>query len=158
MAQCRVEKGESEYAARLLEEAVTTSEGKDPAALFNMGVLLLNPNTSLYKPAKAATYLYQFLLLHRKNPEFRDETARAAQTMARLSRSIPQELQNRIIDGLDAAMRERSPNDRLRVANMTLRIHCASIPALQFYAKYLRETGNRAQAADTEEILALIRK
>ena len=154
MAQCHVEKNQIDYANQLLKEALTTSEGRDPAALFNMGQLFLKP--ALNNPVESAKCFYQFLIYHRKNPDYAAEVTRAAKILCDLSDSTDITLKLQVFELIVKAGQAPTPEERLRIASVAFSMNPASIEALRACVEHSRFLGNTAQTAAAQEILSIL--
>ena len=155
MAQCHIDKGRFGHAEKLLKDAITISGGKEPAALFNFGVLYSKPAHN--DPAKSALYYHNFLRHHRNNPEFAAETVRAAQALASLDRSIPPDLQEKVI--LKIAESGRYSRDKVKRLNLLFEawyVYPASKLAMAEYIKHADP--NSPETKEMIEILELTKK
>ena len=140
MAQCQIDKGNPVIAVDILEEALANFKD-DPVVLFNLGVLLAKPSTTVYNPVKSATCLYRFLSVHRNNQTFSEETHRAAQTLAMLSRTSTAELQDVVFDKIMEAERHPNARERYNISIKALIANPASPEALNACIKHARKLG-----------------
>ncbi|MCL1910557.1 MAG: tetratricopeptide repeat protein [Kiritimatiellaeota bacterium] len=159
MAQCHIDKGQYGYAENSLKEALTISAGKDPAALFNMGVLFTKPAHA--DPAKAALYYHNFLRHHRNNPEFATETVRAARALAELNDNVPADLREKVT--LKIAEAGKFSQDKVKRLNLLFQAWYtfpASQDAMSAYVKQCLTVGGpyAAEAKDMREILELVKQ